>query len=84
MVTLKGCRAEPLCPIWTISDLYFPIDGYYDRSKCCADHFSRSGGVRANKKPECSIGASLAQLNKSMINKTHLVLLFSALVRYKS
>ena len=62
MVTLKGRRAEPFCPIWTISEIYLPIDGYYDRAKFRADRFSRSGGVRG-KKPECGIGSSLALLN---------------------
>jgi hypothetical protein len=38
-------RKQPYNPIWTISYLYFPIVGYYDRAKFRADHFSRSGGV---------------------------------------
>jgi hypothetical protein len=61
--TSKGRRATDN-PIWTISVLYFPIVGYYDRVKFHADYFSRSGGVRVGKKPECSIGAPLAPLNK--------------------
>jgi hypothetical protein len=56
---LKGRRAEPYNPIWTISDLYLPIAGFYDR----ADHFSRSGGVRVGKNPECSIEALIDPLN---------------------
>jgi hypothetical protein len=41
--------AEPYNPIWTTSDLYFPIVGYYDRAKFRVDHFSRSGGGRVEK-----------------------------------
>jgi hypothetical protein len=54
--------------MWTISDLYLPIIvGYYGRAKFRVDHFGRSGRVRVGKKPECTIGASLASfapLNK--------------------
>jgi hypothetical protein len=48
----KGRRTEPFNPIWSIPDLYLPIVGYYDRAKFRADHFSRSGGDRVEKKPE--------------------------------
>ena len=54
IVPLKGRRAELFCPIWAISEIYLPIDGYYDRAKFRTDCFRRSGGVRVNKKPECS------------------------------
>jgi hypothetical protein len=56
-----GRRAGPYSPIWTISDLYLSIVGYYDRAKFRADHFNCSG-VRVLKTPECSIGASFASL----------------------
>jgi hypothetical protein len=48
--TSKDRRAELSDPIWTISDLYLPIVGYYDRAKFRADYFSRSGEVRVGKK----------------------------------
>jgi hypothetical protein len=44
--TFQLQKAEPYNPIWTISDLYLPIVGYYDRAKFRADDFSRSGRVR--------------------------------------
>jgi hypothetical protein len=42
-------RTEPYYTIWSISDLYLAIVGYYDRAKFCADHFSRLGGVCMGK-----------------------------------
>jgi hypothetical protein len=57
--TSKGRWAEPYNPIWTISDLFLPIVGYYACAKFRADHSSRSGGVRVGKNSEGSIGAPL-------------------------
>jgi hypothetical protein len=53
--TSNSRRPETYDPIWTISDLYLPIVGYYDRAKFCADHFSRSGGGRLGENPECIV-----------------------------
>jgi hypothetical protein len=49
-------------PIWTISDLYLPIVGYYVCTKFRADHFSRSGGIRS--------GGSVQALDVLMANAT--------------
>jgi hypothetical protein len=66
MTFQRDRRADPYNPIWTISNLYLPIVGYYDSAKFRVDHFSCSGGVHVGKNPMCSIGTSLATLNYHM------------------